>query len=209
MVTITSYGKDIEPNVPEKNKVIEAFKILSSRVGKEAIGWRYDPIFYGNGFNFERHIAEFENLASALKDYTDSCVLSFLDLYMKVQRNALNIYPSDIEEQKALCQKFTDIAKANGMTVKTCCGSERKWQCMNVRIRARSNCLLGSDIGAYDSCRHLCRYCYANMDKERVLKNMQQHDPMSPFLIGNSQPGDKVTEAKQKNCRVKQISLFE
>ncbi len=48
-VTITPYGKDIEPVVPDKEKVIESFKKLSQHIGIDSIGWRYDPIFIGNG----------------------------------------------------------------------------------------------------------------------------------------------------------------
>ena len=109
-MTITPYGKDIEPNVPDKTKIIEAFKTISSRVGKQAIGWRYDPVFYGNGFNLERHAHEFEKLAVALNGFTDSCVLSFLDLYKKVQRNAPDVYPPNIEEQKILGKRLAEIA---------------------------------------------------------------------------------------------------
>ncbi|MFR6291706.1 MAG: DUF1848 family protein, partial [Peptococcaceae bacterium] len=42
-VTITPYGKDIEPNVPAKETVIKSFQRLSGIVGTNAIGWRYDP----------------------------------------------------------------------------------------------------------------------------------------------------------------------
>lgn len=98
-ITITPYGKVIEPNVPDKSKVIDTFKTISSRVGKNAIGWRYDPVFFGNGFDLERHVEEFEKIAVALNGFTDSSVLSFLDLYKKVQRNAPGIYPPQIESQ--------------------------------------------------------------------------------------------------------------
>ena len=43
-VTITPYGKDIEPNVPDKQKVMEDFKKLSDIVGVDSVGWRYDGI---------------------------------------------------------------------------------------------------------------------------------------------------------------------
>lgn len=43
-VTITSYGRDIEPNVPDMGTVMDNFKILSDIVGVDSIGWRYDPI---------------------------------------------------------------------------------------------------------------------------------------------------------------------
>lgn len=44
-VTITPYGRDIEPNVPDKEKVMDDFKKLSDIVGADSMGWRYDPIF--------------------------------------------------------------------------------------------------------------------------------------------------------------------
>lgn len=53
-VTITPYGKDIEPIVPDKEKVMESFKKLSEHIGVDSIGWRYDPIFIGNGFDVKK-----------------------------------------------------------------------------------------------------------------------------------------------------------
>ena len=45
-VTITPYGKEIEPNVPDKDAVIAAFCRMSEIVGVNSMGWRYDPIQY-------------------------------------------------------------------------------------------------------------------------------------------------------------------
>ena len=43
--TLTSYGKDIEPNLPDKRKqVINTFCQLSSKIGKEKVIWRYDQL---------------------------------------------------------------------------------------------------------------------------------------------------------------------
>ena len=44
-ITITPYEKEIEPNVPPVDEVIESFKFLSDRLGKEKVTLRYDPIF--------------------------------------------------------------------------------------------------------------------------------------------------------------------
>ena len=71
-------------------------------------------------------------------------------------------------------------------------------------IRQECNCLMGNDIGAYNTCGHLCKYCYANANKNLVSENMKIHDEDSPFLVGNSEPGDKITEAKQKSWIVSQ-----
>lgn len=60
-------------------------------------------------------------------------------------------------------------------------------------------CLLGADIGAYDTCGHMCKYCYANTNAGLVRENMKNHNPMSPFLIGGSMPDDVIHEALQKS----------
>jgi hypothetical protein len=46
------------------------------------------------------------------------------------------------------------------------------------------------------------------MDKNVVLKNIKQHNPTSPLLIGELSPEDKVVLAKQQSWRVRQTSIF-
>lgn len=36
-------------------------------------------------------------------------------------------------------------------------------------------CMAAKDIGEYNTCPHLCEYCYANTSKEIALKNWKQH----------------------------------
>ena len=225
-VTITLYGKDIEPNVPDKKKVMESFKKLSNHIGVDSIGWRYDPIFIGGGFDVNKHITCFGNMAKELKGYTHNCTISFLDVYEKVKRNAPNINPPTKEEQIEIAKAFSRIGKENDMVIHACCEKTYLSQyglqcngCMSQEIvekainntlqppkrknlRQGCNCLMGNDIGAYNTCGHLCKYCYANANKQFVIENMKKHDDNSPFLIGRSKPGDKITEAKQKSWKV-------
>lgn len=42
--------------------------------------------------------------------------------------------------------------------------------------RAACGCVVSKDIGAYNTCPHLCSYCYANSDKQTVLTNWKKHD---------------------------------
>jgi DNA repair photolyase len=41
--------------------------------------------------------------------------------------------------------------------------------------RAFCGCIVSKDIGEYNTCPHLCEYCYANTSKETALKNWQRH----------------------------------
>ena len=220
-VTITPYGKDIEPAVPNKEKVIESFKKLSEHIGIDSIGWRYDPIFIGNGFDVKKHIESFEKMAKQLKGYTNNCTISFLDLYEKVKRNAKDLQAPTKEQEVELAKAFSIIGKENNMIIHSCCEKTclseyglKSNGCMSQEIvekdigyslnpprrkniREACNCLMGNDIGAYDTCGHLCKYCYANTNKALVIENMKKHNENSPFLIGEIENGDKITDAKQ------------
>ena len=74
-------------------------------------------------------------------------------------------------------------------------------------LRKECACYLGYDIGAYNSCPHMCKYCYANYDEKSVRLNRINHNPKSAFLIGNDMPNDKVHKAVQKSWINGQISL--
>ena len=41
--------------------------------------------------------------------------------------------------------------------------------------RPACGCMVSKDIGEYNTCPHLCEYCYANSSKETAVKNWKQH----------------------------------
>lgn len=231
-VTITPYGKEIEPNVPPTEKVIEDFRCLSRIVGVDSIGWRYDPIFLSETYTVSRHLENFAQMASALSGYTEVCVISFIDLYQKVKKNFPEVREVRQADRLALGKEFVRIGKKYGMVIRPCAeGNELAAYgadcsgCMTIQTcekalhgklnapkrkgaRAECACYLANDIGQYDTCRHFCRYCYANTSADEVKRNLRLHDPASPFLIGNYRPGDVVHEAKQESWLERQLSLF-
>ena len=222
-VTITPYGKDIEPNVPDKLKVLESFRQLSKIVGADRTGWRYDPIFISSEWPAERHIKAFEYMARTLEGYTHTAVISFIDLYEKTKKNFPEVQSVPDDEKLRLGKAFVEIASKYGMTVRPCAegtdlarfGADCSG-CLTVAMyekalhknlivprfapaRKECACYLGCDIGSYNTCGHLCRYCYANYDAATVRHNMKLHDPESPLLIGHLLPDDEVRDAVQES----------
>ena len=119
-VTITPYGREIEPCVPRKQDVLDSFRQLSDIVGTDSIGWRYDPVFISDQYPVDRHIKAFEYMAKALSGYTRTAVISFIDLYQKTKRNFPEARPVTAEQRLLLGKAFTDIGNQYGMTIKPC-----------------------------------------------------------------------------------------
>ena len=232
-VTITPYGTDIEPFVPPKEQVIDSFRKISDLVGKQRISWRYDPVFITETYSVACHIRQFASMAKILSKYTSQCVVSFIDLYEKTKKNFCGIRSVMHEEQEQLIAAFSETARECGMQIHLCCENTALVRenvdadgCMSKAVlenalgcklevpqkklaRAECSCLLGADIGAYNTCGHGCLYCYANYDRATVIANMKNHNPMSPFLIGNQREDDLVKDAVQKSWKNGQMDIYE
>lgn len=231
-VTITPYETDIEPFVPPREQAIDSFRKISDLAGKQRTSWRYDPIFITEKYSAAYHIEQFSAMAQILSKYTSQCVVSFIDLYEKTKKNFRGIRSVTHEEQEQLIAAFSETARAYGLQIHLCCENralvrenvdadgcmskavlEKALGC-NLKVpqkkmaRAECACLLGADIGAYNTCGHGCLYCYANYDRATVISNRRNHDPLSPFLIGNQREDDIVKDAVQKSWKNGQLDLF-
>ncbi|MBQ9072345.1 MAG: DUF1848 domain-containing protein [Bacilli bacterium] len=222
-ITLTPYKKDIEPNVPPKGDIIEAIKKISKIVGINNIYVRYDPIFLNDRYNLHYHIKAFDNMCKKLNGYVKHIIISFIDDYKNVRNNnnILKIKKFTSEDYKQIGINFSKSAKENNMTVQTCSEEEnlveygfikedcvshtlafkltgktnfKKWTSRNNK---NCNCVSMVDIGVYNSCKHFCKYCYANYKEKKVICNFNNHNPKSSLLIGELESDDEIVLRKE------------
>ena len=221
-VTITPYSKDVEPNIPDKRLIIEGVKKLSLVLGIDNVVLRYDPIFLSDKYNVDYHIRAFDKLCKNLNGYVNKIIVSFMDEYKNVRSNKdiLKYRAITKEDYNKIGEAFSKSAMDNGMSVQTCfeendlteygfvkgeCLSHelayiltgKKFKSSNVRKEKKCECVQMVDIGDYNSCMHMCKYCYANYDEKAVSSNFERHDDNSSLLIGSVQSDDVIKVRKK------------
>lgn len=221
-VTITPYSKDVEPNIPDKRLIIEGVKKLSLVLGIDNVVLRYDPIFLSDKYNVDYHIRAFDKLCKNLNGYVNKIIVSFMDEYknVRINKDILKYRTFTREDYKKIGEAFSKSAMDNGMSVQTCfedndlteygfvkgeCLSHelayiltgKKFKSSNVRKEKKCECVQMVDIGDYNSCIHMCKYCYANYDEKAVSSNFKMHDDNSSLLIGSIQSDDVIKVRKK------------
>lgn len=221
-VTITPYSKDVEPNIPDKRLIIEGVKKLSLVLGIDNVVLRYDPIFLSDKYNVDYHIRAFDKLCKNLNGYVNKIIVSFMDEYknVRINKDILKYRTFTREDYKKIGEAFSKSAMDNGMSVQTCfedndlteygfvkgeCLSHglayiltgKKFKSSNVRKEKKCECVQMVDIGDYNSCMHMCKYCYANYDEKAVSSNFKLHDDNSSLLIGSVQSDDVIKVRKK------------
>lgn len=233
--TLTSYGSDIETNIPRKDRIIETFITLSKRIGKERIIWRYDPIFITDKINLDYHYMYFEYLIKKLNDYTLKCVISFLDLYRKCQSNLkmLNLREFNMDDKINIGKKLKSLTLKYNLEIQTCAEDIELMdigiphgKCIDDKLISRilgkeievrkdktqrevCGCVESIDIGSYNTCSHNCLYCYANFNKKIVERNISMHNDKSPLIYGTIENKDKITTRKSASCARAERKLFD
>ena len=218
-VTLTPYKKDIEPSVPDKSLVIEAIKKISDIIGVDNVYVRYDPVFISEKYDLEYHKKAFERICILLNGYVKHIIISFIDDYKNVRNNLSEIKYREFtnDDYKFIGENFSHIASENGMTVQTCFEEQNlveygfiKGECMSkelaykltgktykkwgARKGGKCDCVEMADVGVYNTCKHFCKYCYANYDERQVKNNVLKHNPNSSLLIGELNNDDIIKE---------------
>lgn len=241
--TLNDYEKEGLEKVPSLLNRIETFKMLSDKLGADAVVWRFDPMILTDDITIDDLISKVEKIGDQLKGYTKKLVFSYADikLYKKVKLNlekngipyhewetaqmekfAMKLSKMNSERnwnfQLATCGEQIDIDRY-GIAHNRCIDGDLitrlAWDdkvlmdFMKVKIqqmpapslfedspslpdgaiilphnqfflsahkkdpgqRALCGCMAAKDIGEYNTCPHLCEYCYANTTKHLALEN--------------------------------------
>lgn len=198
--TTIGYPRAIDTNVIDPALAIANAHDIARTYGKRVVVWRYDPILLTPDTETGWHRANFSRLADALSGIADEVVVSFAQLYAKSARNLAKAGVSwcapDLAAQAALIADLRAAAAARGMALSLCAQPELSARsgiagarCIDAArlsdIAGRSitaatkgnrpGCLCAEsrDIGAYDSCVHGCRYCYAVSDHAAVQQKVR------------------------------------
>ncbi len=227
--TLTGYGKDMEPGLPHKKEtLIPVFQKLSGKLGRNRVIWRYDPILFNRIYTPEYHLRAFTQIAEALKGYTEKCVISFVDAYAKNRRTLKNLGAYELIGRALMefASKLSETAGENGMTVGSCaetmdlaaCGIAHNC-CVDKALieeitgykikagkdkdqRPECGCVESVEIGAYDTCKNGCLYCYANSNPASVRKACGQYDAASPLLCGRVTEADRISARAVRSLRI-------
>jgi len=230
--TLNSYGNDVEANIP-KREIINTFKTLSEKIGKEKVIWRYDPIFINEKYTIDYHERSFNEIADALKDHTEKCTISFIDFYSNIKSNMKNLGIIELDniEKRKIAEKLSKIAFSYGLKMDTCAEDIEladpgitHAKCIDDSLISRiigcplkaekdknqrlaCGCVASIDIGLYNACRNGCKYCYANHSQNTVISNFQQYDKDSPLLCSRIEEADKIYERHVESLKQKQEQI--
>lgn len=256
--TLNDYEDEgLEKGVKPLDYRIETFIMLSKRLGKESVVWRFDPMILTDNISIDDLLRKVQNIGDQLKGYTEKMVFSYADIasYKKVkcnlEKNNIPYHEWNKEQMEEFAQRLSEMNEARGWGFKLAtCGEEiniRKYniepnRCidgdlitrlawndsslmdfMKVKIqdlptpslfgdteiptgaimlpnnkyfisshkkdtgqRELCGCMAAKDIGEYNTCPHLCEYCYANASKELAIANWKQHqlNPNAETITG-------------------------
>ena len=220
-ITINPYGKDIEPNVPDVDFVIDSFIDVSKKIGKEKMIWRYDPIILDEQFDLKFHVEKYSYIANKIKPYVNRCVSTFLDVYEKHEDlyfqsklkvsgekerisflNELSKLAKDLEIKQSFCSTATKY-NVKGITHEPCLNEKEmiRWGIpitkQTTPMRPGCKCVKSIDIGEYDTCMHNCIYCYANTASQKTREN-KHYDKKSEILFGKIEKDDIIKKIDNK-----------
>ena len=125
-------------------------------------GWNYTLATCGEAANLEgvQHNRCVDDDLMIRFAYHDKALMDFLGVEIKTVENSLF---------------GTEPIPANAIMLNETQYALKKKDNRDKGQRQFCGCMVSKDIGEYNTCPHLCEYCYANASNEVALRNWKQH----------------------------------
>jgi hypothetical protein len=126
--TLNDYETEaLEPGVASLSERIETFRMLSDKIGKEKVIWRFDPLLCIPGRLEPAQLLEkIERVGEQIKAFTEKLVISFADIqmYRDVTRNLTRqgIQSTDMEEATihGIAEGLMELGKKWNLQIASC-----------------------------------------------------------------------------------------
>ena len=176
---IASYRK-VKANL-EKSQVhyaewtteqMEDFARMLSELNQK---WKYKLATCGEKIDIERYGIQHNRCVDddlmIRFAYNNKVLMDFLGVEVKTLENSLF---------------GTEPAPANAIMLSPTRYALKKKDNRDKGQRQFCGCIVSKDIGEYNTCPHLCEYCYANASKEVAVRNYNQHiqNHLGEMIIG-------------------------
>jgi hypothetical protein len=127
LFTLLDYPRTLDPGTAPLERRIDRFRRLADTIGPERVIWRYDPIYLSPATDPEFHRRTFSRLAGALAGHTNRCVISFVDVYRKMEKRLAALEGQGLQPVEPgpetiapLIRDLVAIAEKNGMELTSC-----------------------------------------------------------------------------------------
>ena len=168
-----------------RNKVVtfsEYQEIMKKNSSKKEIDWDEfsDAIINCRREEVLKYVSDYTEIIKAEKIPDEE----YLKLKEEFEKNNIKIISCmenkyQIGDEKDCCISIKYAFERTGKLFK-------EWKARDC------HCVSMVDVGAYNSCLHGCKYCYANFDSKQIVSNYKMHDVNSSLLIGQLNLDDQI-----------------
>ncbi len=127
LFTLNDYETEgYEPNLPSLAERINIFKELSSKIGKEKVIWRFDPLILSSKISINQLIDKVVGIGNEIHEYTKKLIFSFVQIsnYRKVKANfarkSIHYQEFTTENKIEFAEKISEANKNWGLQLATC-----------------------------------------------------------------------------------------
>lgn len=158
-----------------RNFTQEEMYLVAERLQELNRKWGYSIATCGEKIDLEKykikhnHCIDDELIAKIA--YNDSILMKFLNM----------------EVVSHFGKEFGSIVPEDAIEINDTLYVTRKKDNKDKGQRQFCGCIVSKDIGQYNTCPHLCEYCYANTSKATAVRNWKAHqsDPYNENILGN------------------------